>query len=783
MARYSIPLWDALKFEILNAQEEVLATESLNLLRALAMRLSEIPVPSGKQSQLAHYLRPITKECNEQLREPQQKQAKPAREILSSLSSASPAAFALVIQDVMPPLLTIYQDADEIAKQRELLECFCSLFESAVAVYGSWVDRTGTQAPDNPLSLFQERLIEVFTQALTGEEVSIQTSALRGYLQLCILKNFLRDNEIESFIRYLDGFSLTESTSAELRNQTVAALAEISKHKPQLIMDITFPTLLARLPDSDADGNINYVRVLESLAQISVERDVFETLVRRLLSKLDTLLGPDSTSTPSYATAILLTLFYAMDRRNLHKDPQLNLYYDKIVRNLCRRAARAANGDKSAGAALVDPTALETLGRLCNLVLLHLSRPEQEEAGRQVYGLFATEDGFLPVPSAENPTEVQRRTLILSTSLLAATPKDFADFSGPDRTLSALLDEIVQLAISEGNPVTQLALVRHAALLVNKFWPAKELSKASDLLTSLMRSATEGSKLPPNQIRTILWLLKALILRLAPTTSEILTSLLDLLGTSDAETSLKLARGFALILAPDDILSSKNGANVRLLAQQKVFTTAVPLIATRVREFNTTASSTADTSSAPPIHVKHAYLTALSGILSTVPSKLVAPELPTLFPLLLQTLDLTGPDSQPIKSRTLDLLAVIIRENGVRTINMLGYVDDLVNRLLKTASTAAGSKDRASSNKSNSPSNRAKALQCLHLLAKHPTAPDVELTASEKAQASPLLRLKPSVLRSLKLILDDPKRDVRKAAVDARAAWLRSVEDGKSDDD
>jgi DNA repair/transcription protein MET18/MMS19 len=38
------------------------------------------------------------------------------------------------------------------------------------------------------------------------------------------------------------------------------------------------------------------------------------------------------------------------------------------------------------------------------------------------------------------------------------------------------------------------------------------------------------------------------------------------------------------------------------------------------------------------------------------------------------------------------------------------------------------------------------------------------------------------VLRSLKIALDDPKRDVRKAAVDARAAWLWEVEGGQGDD-
>ncbi|EDN06216.1 conserved hypothetical protein [Histoplasma mississippiense (nom. inval.)] len=165
------------------------------------------------------------------------------------------------------------------------------------------------------------------------------------------------------------------------------------------------------------------------------------------------------------------------------------------------------------------------------------------------------------------------------------------------------------------------------------------------------------------------------------------------------------------------------------------------------------------------------------------------PELPTLLPLLLQSLDLTDPLSQPIKAGTLETLAVIIRDNGVSVISEVGYVDDLVKRLLKTAahnttvSTSAATPTTTTGAASftsmpNSPRIRAQSLQCLLLLAQTPGVSDSTSPGAKAASAkpSPLLPLKSVVLRSLKFALDDPIRDVRKAAVDARAAWLRGVE-------
>lgn len=201
--------------------------------------------------------------------------------------------------------------------------------------------------------------------------------------------------------------------------------------------------------------------------------------------------------------------------------------------------------------------------------------------------------------------------------------------------MSPLLHELVQLAVAERDPAIQFALLRQLALVVNKFLPTSHLPLASEILDSLLPPDAEDKKISTESIRTIFWLSKALILRLAPKTTEILNSLLSLLSSSDQVTSGTSARGFAILLSADDVLSTNNGANIRLLSKQRVFTTVAPIISSRIRELNT-----AGPDSPAPKHIKPAYLTALSGILSTISPSLVMPELPTLLPLLLQSLDL-----------------------------------------------------------------------------------------------------------------------------------------------
>ena len=215
VSKFSITVWEVLKFEILNAQEEFLSESSLEALQTITRRLSEGVTEVSQDIPLAKYLQPITKECNEQLHEPQNKQAKPAQSILSCVSAASPVSFTLVVQTVVAPIFTLYQEADGIVKQKALLETLNVLFESATTIFGQWTTREAEPAIDNPLLEFKDQLSEILGQVLMGaakEEVSFRVTALKGFLRLSTLRNFFQDNEIGLFVQYLDEILLKEES-------------------------------------------------------------------------------------------------------------------------------------------------------------------------------------------------------------------------------------------------------------------------------------------------------------------------------------------------------------------------------------------------------------------------------------------------------------------------------------------------------------------------------------------------------------------------------------------
>lgn len=269
-------------------------------------------------------------------------------------------------------------------------------------------------------------------------------------------------------------------------------------------------------------------------------------------------------------------------------------------------------------------------------------------------------------------------------------------------------------------------MLRQLSLVINKFLAPSDIHHATDLLWGSSDGLLSTSPLTDNSIRIVFWVAKALVLRLA-SADDVLTHLLSLL--SDSKHGLASARGFSLLLAPDEILCKENGANIRLLAKQRVFNICVPCLASDFR--------IADSPSKPN------YLIALSGILAHVPTSVLMPEIDNLLPLLLQSLDLPEAD---VKAATINTLSVIVVENPSA---VASHVNSLINRLLG----AAG--DRMNS----PPRTRQAALRCLRLF-------------PGKIKESTLLPFRGRVTWGLgKSALDDPKREVRREAIDCRAKW------------
>ena len=319
-----------------------------------------------------------------------------------------------------------------------------------------------------------------------------------------------------------------------------------------------------------------------------------------------------------------------------------------------------------------------------------------------------------------------------------------------DVHIDSLLNELTSLALLERNPPIQHYILKQIALLVNRSSTSKDLIHA----LSIMKDPFKAAKIDPTSAIDVtpvtFWIAKALLLRLS-NTQEVLEHILGLL--SDKLHGPASARGFALLLAPDEIISKQYGANIRLLAKQKVFSICVPKIAAGFRA--------ADASTKPN------YLIALSGILKDVPTEVTMTEIATLLPLLLQSLDL--PDQQ-VKAATIESLVTISQESPAA---VEGHVSSLVNRLLQAAAKPA--ENTAVSYASPSlpylstvtdacgQNVRFLALRCLQIFPR-------------RVKDSVLLPYRSGIIKGILSVLDDPKRHVRKMAVECRATWTNMDE-------
>ena len=764
VALYSVTLWDALKFEVLQAQEPELAEEALYVIGNIAACLSKSNSTSPTASPLVQYLKPINKECLEHLQEPASRQAKASGDILKAAASASAKSFEIVVKQVGPALLTLQQSSDTVIRQRAILEATNQILEAAVEVYGSWKTSStkNSEGRENLLNEFKDRLVSIYSAALMGtvkEEVSFRLTAAKGLLRLSKMRSLLQDDEIGLLVQYYNDIVLKEESYSrdELKSKAMQALGEISKFKPRLVADITFPAFMAQLPDTEAEAQAaRYQPVLEALAEISIEKDLLETLMRRLLNKLDGLFRADGQKPFPYTCAILGTIRFVLDRTVIAEGIKLDYYFERVVIGLSKLAAEATGG------ALADEAVLDVLGRVSNIISRNSSFERSQHVASNVYTLFRDS-------AASDTTDIrlgllfsQPTSLILSTWLLASLPRTLQSQSLHKEQIMRSIDDLIALGNRANTPAIELSCLRQIAVYVNKHLSNPDLDLVETLLDQRLQAFSRGGLSSQDNvdfsIRLCFFITKSLILRLAPETNQYLEALLTLLNAGHPpHVSRQAAPLFRIILAPDEVVSKTNSAQTRLLAPQRVFQVLTPLIAQRFKNAST----------APE---KENHLVALSGILATVPSDIVVPELPTLLPLLLQSLDLAD---QTVKIATLETLAVVVANNP-SALEGSGHVPALAKRLVNTASIPKADSGKATSVQ-NLPRTRRLAARCLTLMPKHVTG--------SGSRANPLLALKRDVLQGLMGVLDDPKRDVRKEAVDARAAWFRNVDDPVDDDD
>ncbi|KAF1996817.1 MMS19 nucleotide excision repair protein-like protein [Amniculicola lignicola CBS 123094] len=748
IALYSITLWDALKFEILNVQEEDLAKDALKGLAAIAKTLSK-----GTTGPLNSYLRPITKECNEHFEDAPTKQSQASARILNTISSISAEVTNIILAGVLPTIFTLFQTAETMAKRRGLLEVVVPLIHADIEVFGDWksVGTAGPHPAANALVQFKDQALEIMSNGLTNappKEVSFRLACLGGLLQLSKARELLSDKEIGNIIQQFHAIVIHEESHGkdEVKDAAINALVEIAHQKPQVVIEKAFPAFMAQLPDTDTDGQTGYLPVLEAFAKLGGEEKVFSTVILRLKNKFSSAVQQNASS--AYVVALLSALLYALNQgsEQLEQNPESSSYYQDIVLPIIKRTS---SSDDSRPKAFDEESTLDLVGRICNIIIRPLSVEQQNQISVELYTLFSGTPQNELSPIKTDAIE-KSKTMVVSTHLLASLRKDAILPCEVNLLISSVVAFSQQPALSL--PVRSASL-RQISLLLNKFVPASSLKTIMDPLLNSPIDLFNLDKLDPFRIRIIFACLKALLLRNSPSLSTLYPKLLAFL--SHPKYGKTVAHGFTTLLQPDDLLTKANHCLINGLHKQKSFALLVPNITTSFRE------ATPET--------KPNYLIALSGVLKWMPFDIVVEEVGLLVPLLLQSLDLQGEEA--VKEAAITTLMSIL---GERPDAVKEHAGSLISRLLNTSTVdikkagEVGKSAEGSGGVAAPPRVRGLALKCLALV-------------PEKLKQEVVLPYRRQVVKRLTGALDDRKREVRFCAVRCRARWLEVDEVGDED--
>ncbi len=729
VSAYAITLWDALKYEVFNAQEDDLAEGALAILKSIATKLSD-----RRDGLLDSYVLPLAKECNRHFEDTPTKQSQAAAQIVCKVAEASHRTFDLIFRAVVPNIISMYHSSEAIARRRGLLEVLVKLHRSAIEIYGTWtekpsmsehVDSTNAGSAENGNALldFREQLLNIMISVLAGmrtNEVSLCLTCVDGLLQMARLRCFLSVAELTRVMQLMSTVLISEEDSrqSEVKAATLDALVEMAHQKPQTCIDVVIPELMAKLPDTDQDDSASRVPVLEAFAKLGTEEKLFSTVIVRLRGKLFAALQHQASTKYIFAivSALLYTFTEQVSRPTNHID--YGPYYDSIVKPFMSHVADATRSDHPA---FGDDAFWDVLGRLCNVIV----RPQQLERQNEV----AQELGALWDKATQSQSEepklqselISSRLIIMSTYLIASIR----------RVVNITIDvgKHVQLLarLAAGSAMSReadTAVLWQISLLLNKFASPSDVEK---ILMDYMGTAFAPETRSESSIRVVFAMTKGAVLRNHPKVVNVFPSLLESLA--DPDWGFIIARRFSTLLEPDTMLIKENDCLISGLHRQKLYAYVVPAV---IESFREAAPAT-----------KKNHLIALSGILRWLPYSVIEADLPALIPLLLQSLDLD--DEHGVRSATIDCLTTVLLQNPKA---VQEHVGSLISRLLTTATTP------------DTPAKlRATALQCLTLVPGH-------------FRGDIVLPYKRQVVKRLVSALDDRKRAVRMEAVKCTARWV-----------
>ncbi|KII87506.1 hypothetical protein PLICRDRAFT_55462 [Plicaturopsis crispa FD-325 SS-3] len=750
-------LWSSFKLEIFQPTDPVTEEEALKATQTLIKTIyGDGASADAMDTDIQGLARDACQECIEILREPEKSQARPATKVLCAFMSTTPSVCRFTISQAVPHFVKLFLDPDEVSNRPAVLSLLSDLIVAARD--SATVASSDSDAAEEVFILpFKDAVLGVFTVGLKTQ--ASRRSALAGLKGLVTTKHLLTDDEL-GFVVHNTNEALQadiDELEFDTSDSTLDLLSTISSTTPRHVEEQTLPLLFSTLPDQSpardaAAERAKCWRVLSSLRTLCLQPALFETLVIRLSTKLDLICAPTKLPTPdadsepsaAYAHSILTTLSNTLSDKVDKGHTDVPKYIDRLVPRLYNLFIYSALQPESNNPA-TDPRVVRVAAEIITLIVQTVPVQRQETYASSLFAAFLDGDyskvaegqqkiaagsNFRPFePSA---TSVQRNLVALFAAAVVALHKEITI---PSPNPSEFLRLVAQWKISTADNLVQKSAACHIiSAVINKraedvteflswtldtFW-SQEISNAS--------AAAERRR---SGINAWIWISKALLVRNHPKASAYTDRLFEIFG--DKDIGWDAARAIGTIGGGDKILTKRNHAIIKLLYAQRFLNQILPRLVDGAKN------------AAEP-ETQSAYLVALTSLIKSLPKTVFAPEIPALMPLLLRGLEL---DDHSIRANVIDTLLAVTDGSSNEQNAISEHASTLVTAMLNNSTYKI-------------PSARVR-ISALRFLAVLPSIVRYDVLHPYKA----------NVIRQLAIALDDPKRSVRKEAVDARTNWYK----------
>lgn len=565
---YTSQLWASLRFEIIQSEDELLEKFVLQLMTSISRCLCKGLIDMPKSGSLSRWLQPIVTESMSQLQEPDHKTAKPCGRILHSVAIAAQVCLDVVVRSILPGLLALCQESEDNNRTTSLLEVLHQIILAALDVE----DKRGATDAKSSLDFVKEEMTTLLFRALVGTNptgLDLRNVSLNCLIDMAHIPKLLQDRDYILIIGHLNSLVLEEVDDG-IRSAATRGLVRIARHRSSLVLEHTFPALLVHLPYHADEANHGASdRVLEVMSELSQEKIIFDTLIVRLLSRLDTCLQAQPLDT-AYPSKLLATLLKGLQHFPTEAVNNASCFYDKIAPQLFNRTIRFLDSF------LTAPEVLVITSEVINVLTRDCDIAKQREIAGDMMCLFVT-GGLNSIITHMDPDFRPFDCNVTKSSQMDTVALFVASFAGFRREIGliaklnlGLLQKSMDSLQSASNDHQRHTLCHLVALLINKCQSNEEVT---DYLQDFLKLQDCGDV---KNLEVLLWITKALVLRGHKAFQNMSDRIFRFLP--HAEHGATAAEGFRVLVGSDKLLTKSNHGIVKSLHKHKFYSFAVPAL-------------------------------------------------------------------------------------------------------------------------------------------------------------------------------------------------------------